>query len=330
MQKFTIKTVGKTNIYELDETKKTLLITRKKYGRTVRQENFDLQQLDPEYGEFAPETPRIFPLLLAWCVIILGFGLVGTVLFFALQSPWDKTLIGFIVFILAVLIIGPVPCFRQSLFYIFRDRAREQTGNFYFENSTTRSGVIYIEYLLKNRNDALELANRISSLCRASQRGISVPETPLTRCRFNKIYAELYCDGLKLFNDNHIKINMFKLDELVSKIFHVEKKHKIRNFICSFLAWILFLIPAAVVIAAWIASGDWIIVAAMLICSSLPWVIGSYIWKKRCPEENYYLLQWQYVPGHLEDIILDVLKGYDNESAYFIEKLKARLKEEKQ
>ena len=34
MQKFTIKTVGKTNIYELDETKKTLLITRKKYGRT--------------------------------------------------------------------------------------------------------------------------------------------------------------------------------------------------------------------------------------------------------------------------------------------------------
>ena len=139
MQTFTIKTVGKTNIYELDETKKTLLITRKKYGRTVRQENFDLQQLDPEYGEFAPETPRIFPLLLAWCVIILGFGLVGTVLFFALQSPWDKTLIGFIVFILAVLIIGPVPCFRQSLFYIFRDRAREQTGNFYFENSTTRS-----------------------------------------------------------------------------------------------------------------------------------------------------------------------------------------------
>ena len=45
MQKFTIKTVGKTNIYELDKTKKTLLITRKKYGRTVRQENFDLQQL---------------------------------------------------------------------------------------------------------------------------------------------------------------------------------------------------------------------------------------------------------------------------------------------
>ena len=118
MQKFTIKTVGKTNIYELDETKKTLLITRKKYGRTVRQENFDLQQLDPEYGEFAPETPRIFPLLLAWCVIILGFGLVGTVLFFALQSPWDKTLIGFIVFILAVIDTGKVVKYGKALHFL--------------------------------------------------------------------------------------------------------------------------------------------------------------------------------------------------------------------
>lgn len=327
MQTFTLKTVGKTHIYELDEAERKLFITCKKYGKDLWKNEFDLQELDPEYGEFAPEPPRVFPLLLAWCVAALGLGLAGILLFFALRQPWDKTLIGFIVFILAILIIGrPVPFFRESLFYIFRDRAKEQTGFFYFEGSTTQSGMINIEYLLKNRAYAFELVNKISALCRSSQRGFTVPETPLARCRFDKIYAELYRDELKLFNDDHIKINSFKLEELVSNIVHVETSHKVRNLICAFLAWILYLIPAGVVIAAWVASGDWIIGAAMLICSSLPWAIGGYIWKKRCPEENYYLLQWQYVPDHFEDIVLDVIPGRSAEAAGFIKMLEERMR----
>ena len=325
MHKSVIKTVGKTHIYELDEFGKSLLITLKKYGKTVCQEKIDLLEIDPEYGEFSPEPPRFFPLLLTWCVIILGFGLVGSVLFFALQAPWDKTLIGFTVFMLVVLAVGPVPFFRQSIFYIFRDRAKAQTGNFYFENSSTKNGMIYIEYLLKNRSDALALADRISALCRALQPGFAVPEVPLASCRFKKIYAELYREELKLFNDKRIKINSFKLDELVSKVIHVEKSHEVRNFICSFLAWILYLVPAGVVIAAWVASGDWISVAAMLICSLLPWFIGSYIWKKRSPKENYYLLQWQYVPDHFEDIVLDVAKENDAGAALFMDTLQKKL-----
>ena len=86
MPRFTMKVPGLTQIFELDEREKTVSVTHLKWRKVVFEETFAINELVPEYGEFAPSKPRLFPLILAWVVVVLGCALMGTVLFFMIQD----------------------------------------------------------------------------------------------------------------------------------------------------------------------------------------------------------------------------------------------------
>ena len=85
MPRFTMKVPGLTQIFELDEREKTVSVTNLKGRKVVFEETFAINELVPEYGEFAPPKPRLFPLILAWSVVILGCALMGAVLFFMIR-----------------------------------------------------------------------------------------------------------------------------------------------------------------------------------------------------------------------------------------------------
>ena len=63
----------------------------------------------------------------------------------------------------------------------------------------------------------------------------------------------------------------------------------------------------------------------MIVCAVLPGVIGLYFWKLRRPEQNIYLLRWEYAPGEIEDLPLSVPKGESAGAERFINDLKKLL-----
>ena len=324
MNKILIKTVDKTRVWELDETQNLLKLKTFKKWRNTFEEKFDLRNYSGEVREAAPEKPRLLPLLLAWCVVVVGCSLMGAALYFVLQE--EQALVKGICIFLFVAIAGPIPFFRKSIFYICRDRAKEQTGIFFLEPSGGAGCEIRIDYQLKSRQKVFEFVEKVSSLCRARNSDGPAPERPFARCRFSPWTAELFQDEIRFYNDYGVKTFFMSYDEVGSEIIYKKQSHKVRNFICSYLAWLLWVIPGVVAIWGLIEQG-WIIGAAMTTIALLPWAFGCYFWKLRRPDENFYSLQWELSSGEQQDIVLNVLKENDDEAAYFIEKLKKHLKE---
>lgn len=322
MPRFTLKVPGLIQIFELDEREKTVSVTHLKWRKVVFEETFAIDELVPEYGEFAPSKPRIFPLILAWVVVILGCALMGTVLFFMIRDGEWKFIKGGMM--LLAILFGPVPYFRQSLFYIFRNRKKEQEGLFYFEHQEASVGNLHIHYLLDFRDEAKMLADKISRICRISQRGITIQDSPLARFKFEDMQAELYRQEIKFCNENNIKINSFELWEIMPEIDHIQNKYKWRNIISSTLAW-LFWLPSLGLIAFVAATEGLIETGAIIVCTLLPGVIGLYFWKLRRPEQDVYLLRREYIPGEIEEIPLSVPKGESSGAERFINELKKLL-----
>lgn len=321
MQKFKIKTVGKTQFFELDESRNKLSIITRKWGKKDSRQEFDLQNYHPDFGEIVPEKSRLFPLILSWCVVVLGGSLFGfvfictmiNVLFYKSGDFQSAS-----IFLLAIL-LGPIPFFWQSLRYIFKERPLEQTGVFYFE-CLENDEHIKIEYLLKSRKYVLEMVKKISGLCRTPEKKPQ-DEKRISACQFKNVYAELFPEEIRFFNEFGVKINTVSCRELLPEIIHEEKHYKIRNLICGIFAWLLWLSPLLFAIYGWILEG-WIIGSAILVCCLLPGAVGAYIWKLRRADVNVYCLQWE---AGYEDIILSVLPGKAEETAYFIKKLQKQL-----
>ena len=59
MPRFTMKVSGLTQIFELDEREKTVSVTNLKGRKVVFEGTFAINELVPEYGEFAPPKPRL-------------------------------------------------------------------------------------------------------------------------------------------------------------------------------------------------------------------------------------------------------------------------------
>ena len=322
MQRFTMKVPGLTQIFDLNETERTISVTNLKRRKVISEETFEISELLPEYGEFAPSKPRLFPLILAWVVVILGCALMGTVLFFMIRDGEWKFIKGGMM--LLAILFGPVPYFRQSLFYIFRNRKKEQEGLFYFEHQESSVGNLHIHYLLDFRDEAKMLADKISGICRISQRGITIQDSCLAKFQFKDTLAELYRSEIKFRNSNNVKIDAFALEEIQPEIIHLQNKYKWRNIISSTLAW-LFWLPSLGLIAFIAATEGLIETGAIIVITLLPGVIGLYFWKLRRPEQNIYLLRWGYAPGEIEDLPLSVPKGESAGAERFINDLKKLL-----
>ena len=323
MQRFTMKVPGLIQVFDLDENAKTISVTCSKRRKIISQETLEIGELIPEYGEFAPATPRIFPLILAWVVVIIGSLLFGSVTYFMLTSEQKEFTRGALTLLLALL-AGPIPGFRQSLFYIFRDRKKEQQGFFYFEHKEQNTVVLNIHYLLKFRKDALKLADKIANLSRSTQRGITIQESCLAKFQFKDTLAELYRSEIKFRNSNNIKIDSFAFEKIQPEIVHIQNKYKWRNIISSILAW-LFWLPSLGLIAFIAATEGLIETGAIIVITLLPGVIGLYFWKLRRPEQDVYLLRWEYIPGEIEEIPLSVPKGESAGAERFINDLKKLL-----
>lgn len=319
MPRFTMKVPGLTQIFELDEREKTVSVTHLKWRKVVFEETFAINELVPEYGEFAPSKPRLFPLILAWVVVVLGCALMGTVLFFMIQDGEWKFIKGGSM--LLAILLGPVPYFRQSLFYIFRNRKKEQEGLFYFEHQESSVGNLHIHYLLDFRDEAKMLADKISGICRISQRGITIQDSPLARFKFEDMQAELYRQEIKFCNENNIKINSFELWEIMPEIDHIQNQYKWRNIIAAALASLFWLPPLGLVIYVAFTE-DLVALGAVLVCSLLPGVLGLFFWKLRRPEQDTYILYYEDYPGNTDEIKLSVPKGESIGAERFINELK--------
>ena len=323
MVKLVVTTVGKTQVFELDEVEKLLKVTTARRWQKPFEEVFELCRYSGGYREAAPEKARLFPLILAWSVVITGSCLMGLALYFFLQGEvkFVTAMCGFLFVVLA----GPMPFFKKSIFYIFRDRAIEETGVFFLESNRRYDPEIQIEYLLKDRAQVFRFVEKFSALCRSLVPETSPQEESLAQCPFASWSAGMFQDEIRFFNGYGVETFFMDYKEIVPEIIYKKQSHPLRNFLCSYPAWLLWVIPAVIVLWGLIEEG-WIIGAAMAVCALLPWALGIYLWKLRLPDENFYTLQWKLSSG-IRNIELHVLKGRDPEAAAFMEKLQKRLKE---
>ena len=111
MPETVIKIPGLTQIFTIDEREKTVAVISRNWRKVVSQHKFEAEKLVPEYCEKMAAVSRLFPLILAWWGVVLGLGLSGEVLYFAVKDK--DTAIMFSLLLAALL--GPVLYFRQSL-----------------------------------------------------------------------------------------------------------------------------------------------------------------------------------------------------------------------
>lgn len=327
MQKFVIKSAAGTGFYELDEEKNFLRITIRKNWKTVQKKEFDLQQIDAEFSEYLPVNIRIFPFIMSWCAAVLGILLLLGGMYMIWFDSTD-VLIKKLKLTFFTLLAGPMPFFYASFRYIFCVRPREMLGFFCFKKINEADSVFEIPYQLNRRDQAYKLATLIAEYCPKVPKKTQLQKN--MKLRFNDIFAEIAENELVFYNTKGVKIDSVRYKDLSDEVLHIVQEHKVRNFFCTTLALLLWLPALFLIFYAVIDTKDWIIISAMLICSTLPGILGLFFWKKRLKKEDVYIIKDRFAPISVignNDVYLDASNQDKVQTGEFIEELKKRLKD---
>ena len=307
-----------------------LMCSIRKGKKTLSSNIVELAGFAPDIYEEPLLKQRLFPLILSWCVVIVGLALVIPGIWFLAFEDVEKTLWEKLKLAFFILLAGPMPAFYASINYIFNIRKKEQNGSFYFCQSDDLNTIFSIPYTRRNRVKAWEFARKIADICRKN--APAKPQTKnITSFQFENSCAELHTGYLVTCWRNPEKTIAQKVaySKLSSEILHVKEQHKIRNFFCTALALLFWLPSAGIIIFAAIDSKDWIVISAMFICAILPGVLGIFCWKKRLPAANFYLIQDRFSPPDeysAYDVVLEVGKN-ETGAEEFIQALKKHIED---